>query len=359
MSAKQRKILKISIITILFFILISIGLVYFFFKEVIFREVGDGIVNLLPKREITFQISPSIKDESEESSIIEAVDNSKQAVVPIFTSESNSKLVGSAVLISAGGSVVTNNQVISNSTQKYFVALGEETYPISQINIDNSSSLVFAKISGSKFKFLNLGNSNDLKLGQKIISLSRSSDRQSKVSAGIISSFGEDIDTDINSGLIGSGGPILTSKGEFIGIAGVKESKGLRSVVAIPTNEIKELQAKYLAQNISSVLGTGIVASKSQKGFLGIGFFFKDLKEYINSGQPIGPVIDGVVSGSPADVAGMKVTDIIVSINGQDFNDENELTDFIKSQNPRQNLAIKIFRKDKLIDINAIVGEKN
>jgi serine protease Do len=359
MTAKQRKILKISIITILFIILITIGLVYFFFKEVLFREVGDSLANLLPKREITFQITPTIKNESEETSIIDAVDNSKQAVVSIFTSESNSKLVGSGVLISSEGSVVTNNQVISNSTQKYFVALGGETYPISQIYIDNSSSLVFAKISGSEFKFLNMGNSNDLKLGQKVISLSSSSDRQSKVSAGIISSFGEDIDTDINSGLIGSGGPILTSKGEFIGISQVKESKGLKSVVAIPTNKIKELQAKYLAQNISSVLGTGIVASKSQKGFLGIGFFFKDLKEYINSGQPIGPVIDGVVSGSPADVAGIKVTDIIVSINSQEFNDENELTDFIKSQNPGQNLAIKIFRKDKLIDINATIGEKN
>jgi len=98
---------------------------------------------------------------------------------------------------------------------------------------------------------------------------------------------------------------------------------------------------------------------KKTPGFLGIGFYFKNLKDYLSKGEPIGAVINGVVKNSPAFSSGLKVGDIIVAIDGNEFSDEQELTKFIQSKFSGEKVKIKLYSDKKLKDIEVILGEKN
>jgi len=102
---------------------------------------------------------------------------------------------------------------------------------------------------------------------------------------------------------------------------------------------------------------TGKIDKDSVPAFLGIGFVFRDLKEYLNKGLPIGPVITGVLKNSPADKAGLRVGDIIVSIDGTEFSDEYELSEFIKEKNPSDKVKIKVYRKNNTIELEATLVE--
>lgn len=99
--------------------------------------------------------------------------------------------------------------------------------------------------------------------------------------------------------------------------------------------------------------------NKKNSGYLGIGFYFKDLRNYLLKGEPIGAVINGIVNNSPADNAGLKVGDIIVAIDGTEFSDEVELTNFIKSKFEGDKVQIKIYSDKKLKDIEVVLGTKN
>ena len=256
--------------------------------------------------------------------------------------------------------IVTNSSVISNIDAKYVVILqNSQVYPVTEVNKDSETGLVFLKIDANELKPFYLPIQNEVKLGQKIIAIDSSVGLNNSISTGIISGTKKElkvnnlqlsnlIQTDIKFLESNLGGPIIDYTGQLVGVLIPKDNLTL----AISASEIKKALSRYFAQSVSSEI-------RKSPAYLGVGYFFKDLREYLNKGEPIGPVINGIVKDSPASEAGIQVGDIVVAIDGKEFGDEEELTQFIQSQVPGNKISIKIFRKGQFVDINVILAMKN
>ncbi len=362
MASKSQKILKISVIGLVLIFLFSIFGVFFLVKNSLTKGVGDVLSNFSPEEPTSDQSTLS-QPKSTTLEIDEAVSRVGDAVVAIDLKENhekgNRKSVGSGIVLDPGGLILTNINVISSLGSKYVVVLqNSNTFPVLETKKDLETGLVFLKIQAQDLKVFELSNQDEAKLGQKIIGIDNSLGLSNSISTGIISGIKKDIksntiqvsnliQTDLKTSQGSLGGPVIDYKGHLLGILFRPTAESLEMV--IPNEEIKKALGRYLAKSTQTE-GTA---------FLGIGYHFKNLKDYLNKGEPIGPVIDGIVKDSPASESGMEVGDIIVNIDGKEFGDEEELTQFIKNQKPGNKVEIKIFRKGNLIDVSVIFGQKN
>jgi serine protease Do len=359
-----KKYLKVFLIIILVVGLLSIfGLIYLF--RGVFTE-NNYLSNLFnSKKEVTQ--SPEIvsnKIINEENVVIEVVERVGDSVVSIsyledvFSEEGDP--IGSGVIVSTDGLIVTNKHVIEDEDGSYEVVLQDGTkHKVVEIIKDKSKDLALIKINASDLKPVNLGDSKSIKLGQKAIAVGNALGFSNTVSVGIVSGLARDVEVEgemfknliqtdaaINPG--NSGGALLNSNGDLVGVNTAKSSYAENIGFAIPVESVKDLVQKYQS---------GEIDKNSVPAFLGIGFVFRDLKDYLNKGLPIGPVITGVLRNSPADKAGIKVGDIIVSINDTEFSDEYELSQFIKEKNPGDKVKIRVYRKNNTIELEATLVE--
>lgn len=301
---------------------------------------------------------------SEESVVIDVVERVSQSVVSIsyfddlFQEEGVS--IGSGVVISPDGIIVTNKHVIEDEDATFEVVLQDGTrYKIEKIIRDKSKDLALLKINASNLKAVSFADTDKLKLGQKAIAVGNALGLNNTVSVGIVSGLSREVeiegemvrnliqtDAAINPG--NSGGALLNSNGDLLGINTAVSSYAENVGFAIPANNVVNLLEKYK---------NGDLDQNSVPAFLGVVFVFRDLKDYLNKGLPIGPVITAVLNNSPADRAGLKVGDIIVDIDGVEFSDEYKLSDFIKEKNPGDKIRIKVYRKNSIVELEAVLIE--
>lgn len=362
MGLKSAKLFKIYFIIFISVFLFSISVLFFVVKDSFSKRIGE-VLSVFSKKDetanskIEYQQAMSLE-------IDEILNQVSESVVSIDLKKENDKgnknSVGSGIIIDPNGLIVTNSSVISNVDSKYVVILqNSQVYPVIEIEKDSETGLVFLKINTTDLKPFNLPIQNEVKLGQKIIAIDSSVGLNNSISTGIISGINKDlkvnnlqlsnlIQTDINFFEGNLGGPITDYRGQLVGLLIRKDNLNL----AISASEIKKALSRYFARGVSSVI-------KEESAYLGVGYFFKDLKEYLSKGEPIGPVINGIVKDSPASEAGIQVGDIVVAIDGKEFGDEEELTQFINSQVPGNKISIKIFRKGRFEDIKLILAAKD
>jgi len=264
------------------------------------------------------------------------------------------------VIVDSDGLIVTNKHVIDDEFAEYEVVLQSgERYKVTETIKDKSKDLALLKVSANNLNFLDTSRLVNLKLGQKAIAIGNSIGLSNTVSVGIVSGLNREVeiegelvknliqtDAAINPG--NSGGALLSSSGDLLGINTARSSYAENIGFAIPAKVVNELITKYK---------TGEITKDSVPAFLGIGFTFRNLKDYVNRGLPIGPVITGVLKNSPADKAGLKTGDIIVSISDIEFGDEYELSEFIKEQNAGDRVNIKVYRKGEILELEAILAQ--
>ncbi len=285
---------------------------------------------------------------------------------------------GTGFIISADGLIATNRHVISsaNSSSSVTVTLSDGTElddikVVGSTNEGDSLDLAFLKIGDKKGKDLQpvkLGDSSKMKVGEKVVAIGNALGQfQNTVTTGIISGYGRDVrvsdssgynteqltnlfqtDAAINQG--NSGGPLVNSSGEVIGINTAAADTAENIGFAIPINDAKGL--------IDGVLKTG----KLERPYLGVRYvmltddiaytYNLDAKRgaYImrgNAGEP------AVVSGSPADKAGLKEKDIITKIDGEALDENNSLVSLISRHQVGETVELTILRdgKEKIIKV--------
>lgn len=356
------KHLKTIFISFLFIVFSGIVFSIYYFKDYIYSISNlSGIFNF---DEETKKDIVTTKVVSEENVVIDVVDKVSDSVVSVVYLEDvfsdSENPIGSGVVIDANGLIVTNKHVVEKEDVAYEVIFQDgKKYKVKDIIRDKAKDLALIKIDASNLTPVSLSDIKKIKLGQKAIAVGNSLGFSNTVSVGIVSGLSREVEIDgevtknliqtdaaINPG--NSGGALLNSNGDLVGINTARSEEGDNVGFAIPVNYIAELVEKY--QN-------GKIDRNSVPGFLGVGFVFKDLGEYLKIGVPIGPVITGVLKGSPADKAGLKVGDIIVSIDGTEFSDEVSLSQFIKEKNPGETISIKVYRKNNTLDLNATLIE--
>lgn len=272
---------------------------------------------------------------------------------------------GSGVIISPDGYIVTNNHVISDGEDgvapeiKVTLNEGKKTYTAKLVGRDPSTDIAVLKIDADKLPYLIYGNSDDLKLGQWVLAVGYPFTLEATVTAGIISAKGRSIginssqsnspvesfiqtDAAVNSG--NSGGPLINTNGQLVGINSAIYNPGTNTYAgysfAIPVNIVKKV--------VNDIIKFGDV----KRGYLGITYspdqqqnddYLK--RAGLQSGQ--GVYVMGAPTDGGAAKAGIKKGDIVTKLNEKPVSTGLEMSGQIASSQPGDKIKITYLRAGK------------
>ena len=272
---------------------------------------------------------------------------------------------GSGVVISPDGYVMTNFHVIENATEVMVTLPGGEEYEAEIIGTDFITDLALLKLRGRNFPYATLGDSDDLIIGEWAIALGNpfglfDISKQPTATAGIISAM--DMDFGFQSGKIykdmiqtdaainrgNSGGPLVNSLGEVIGIntfiyTASQFAEGSIGIgFAIPIN---------LAKDIAEELKVSGKVDRSFSTGLSVERLTEEVAEYLDVPIRQGVIVVEVEKSSNAQKAGVKVGDIITDVNGQKIRSSREILKIIKESDLRSGnkIKLKIYRDGKTL----------
>ncbi|MBC2714816.1 MAG: DegQ family serine endoprotease [Desulfobacteraceae bacterium] len=265
--------------------------------------------------------------------------------------------LGSGFIMDTDGYIVTNNHVIEGADEIQVKLKDGKEYPAEIIGKDASTDLALIKIKADHdLPVLNLGDSDKLEIGQWVLAIGSPFGLEHTVTAGIISAKGRVIgagpyddfiqtDASINPG--NSGGPLINMYGEVVGINTAIIAGGDGIGFAIPVNIAKEIFAQ-LKDN-----------GEVTRGWLGVAIqdLDQDLKDYY--GVEKGVLISEVFEDDPADKAGIKINDIILSINGKPVESSRDLTRLIAGLSVGSKAEIKVNRAGKIKKFKVIIGRRD
>jgi len=274
--------------------------------------------------------------------------------------------VGSGVIVSADGTILTNNHVVEGAEKITILMSDDKTHNARIVGLDAASDLAVLKIEATNLPFLNLGNSDNVRVGDVVLAIGNPLGIGQTVTAGIISAKGrrtglsdgsyEDFlqtDAPINRG--NSGGALVNINGELIGINSQILSSGgggggsIGIGFAIPSNMAKSVMEQLVANG------------KVRRGLLGVGIqdVTEDNKEFFNLKDTKGVLISEVKSGSAAEKAGLKRDDVVVAINGEAIEDRNVLRNKVAGTLPGTEIKVKIVRDGREQEIPVVLDELN
>ena len=284
---------------------------------------------------------------------------------------------GTGIIITASGLIITNRHVVPEGTTNVSVTLsdGTELKDVSVVGRSSQSSVLdvaFLKINNTQGKTLTpatIGDSSKVQVGDSVVAIGNALGQfQNTVTSGIISGYGRSVqassqgtgqdaenldnlfqtDAAINEG--NSGGPLVNLNGQVIGINTAIAGNAQNIGFAIPINDIKGL--------IDQVESTG----KLQQPWLGVYYipltndivqqYGLDVSKgaWIPSATIIGQ--NPIISGGPADKAGLKQGDVITKVDGQTIDQNNSLTSLISHDKVGQQVNLTVIRNDKTISVN-------
>lgn len=274
--------------------------------------------------------------------------------------------IGSGFVVSSDGLIITNKHVVADTYLTYKVSTSDgKSYDAKTISRDPNNDIAVIKIDATGLKPVQLGDSNNLQVGQFVIAIGTAlGEFRNTVTTGVVSGLGRGIDagdnfqgyverldnviqTDaaINPG--NSGGPLLDSSGKVIGI-NVAVAQGANNIAfSIPINTVKDALTAY-QQN----------GKFPAKAYIGVEYQMLNTQVALLNQVPQGAYVAGVVAGSPADKAGIVQGDIIFRIDGQAITDTNGgLAKVISGKKVGDIVSLSIWRDGAEKDISVTLTE--
>ena len=262
---------------------------------------------------------------------------------------------GSGVIISPDGYIVTNNHVIQKASKIQVTLNNNKNYMAEVIGSDPKTDIALLKIDAENLDYLPFGNSNNAKIGEWVLAVGNPFNLTSTVTAGIISAKSRDLGMDSNvSSFIqtdaavnpgNSGGALVNTRGELIGInTAITSQTGsyVGYAFAVPSNNARKI--------VEDILEFGDV----QQGILGIrGVQAANALNEMNSDISEGVYVDDVEEGSGAARAGIKPGDIIKQIDNVQIKKFSDLSGYIGSKRPDDVVEVTVVRdgKEKALDV--------
>lgn len=271
------------------------------------------------------------------------------------------RALGSGVIVSSDGYIVTNNHVIDGA-DKIVVTLPNSTkeYNATLVGTDPDSDLAVIRIDKQDLPFIKFANSSNVLVGDVVFAIGNPFGVGETVTQGIISALNKNgiginnyenflqTDTSINPG--NSGGALIDTRGALVGIntAIISRSGGNIGIgFAIPSEMVK------------SVVSQLIKDGKIERGYLGVGIqdVSNDLRDSYNGLE--GAVVISIEKDSPAKKAGLMVWDLITKVNGKKIKDSADLKNYIGTLKPNTEVTLKILRDKKEMTITLKLAERN
>ena len=260
--------------------------------------------------------------------------------------------LGSGVVVSADGYVLTNSHVIGNLRAEVKVTLADDQErPARIVGVDELTDLAVVKIDGTGFSALPWGDSDALRVAEWVVAVGNPFSFNQTVTVGVVSALRHDaqlpsaayrdfIQTDaaINPG--NSGGALVNSRGELVGINTLiySQTGGYQGIgFAVPSALARRIMTELVTNN-------GVVV-RGSIGNLTLRTLEPALAQRVGLGQARGVIVYNMYQNDPAYRAGIDVEDVIVKYNGQDVTDETQLSRLIAESKIGQSVKIELMRQ--------------
>ncbi len=334
-------------------------------------RINEDTVKMPSGETVTERI---IQVTSEESNIIEVVDENMPSIVSVAISEAifsptegvvnQSSNIGSGFIVDSNGLIITNQHVVSLVQSEYKVITADGTeYDVKKIIRDDINDIALLEIEATGLNAVDLGDSDTLVPGQTVIAFGTPlGEFAGSVTTGVISglersvttgsgsffqtvkTFEDVIQTDaaINPG--NSGGPLMNSVGEVIGINFATSAGADNISFALPINRVKARIDEYNKYG------------KFLRPYIGIEYQVISAVEarFIEGVEP-GAFVRAVIDGGPADIAGIKQGDIITKIDDAEVN--KSFAEMIQEYKIGDSVELEVLRDGEKITVEVTLGE--
>jgi serine protease Do len=269
--------------------------------------------------------------------------------------------LGSGVIVSSDGHILTNNHVVAKAQKLYVVIGDKKRYVAKVVGADPPTDVAVIKIDAANLPTAVLGDSDQVKVGQWFIAVGNPFQLLHTVTAGIISAKGrssvglatyEDFfqtDASINPG--NSGGALADLDGNVIGINTAIESPSGGNIgigFAIPINMAKQVMTTLLAKG------------KVLRGYMGLSLqsIDEELAKALKLSNTSGALVASVVAGGPADQGGIKQGDVIIALEGRPVTDRDELRNRVAQVPPGTTVKVSILRNGRESSASVVLGSQ-
>ena len=273
--------------------------------------------------------------------------------------------LGSGFIVSADGYVVTNNHVVAPDQRAQLKEVtvtlpdGQE-YPAEVVGTDPESDLAVLKISRAQpFPFVRFGDSQQARVGDWVIAIGNPFGLGGTVTSGIVSAvmrnttggFNRYIQTDASINRGNSGGPLFDMQGNVIGI---------NNAIFSPSGGNVGIGFAIPAETAAPIVDALIDGREIERGYLGVRIqpVSEDMAEALGIEKNRGEIIQMVVSGEPADKAGLQADDIVLTVNGEDVTRDQTLSFMVANIEPGKRAQLGILRGGERRMINVTVGKR-
>lgn len=319
-----------------------------------FSETGIGVAN---------KVKPSIVGITVEFSV-----NSI-----FYNSSGTAKASGSGIIISEDGYILTNNHIVSSTSESNnaFYEVGKANkvtvklynddteYEAQIIGTDSQTDLAVIKIDKTGLTPAELGDSDSVQVGEFAMAIGNPLGLDNSVTAGIVSAVNREVtdsdgnkylaiqtDAAINAG--NSGGALVNSQGQVIGVNTLKLSgEDVEGVgFAIPINSTKEIYEQLIQYN------------KVKRPYIGIGGIDLDEETAKKNNLVVGIYIKTIEDFSAAEKAGLRIGDVIIEADGQKITTMDELNEIKNSKSIGDTIKLKVYRNGNEKEVTVTLQEQ-
>jgi serine protease Do len=266
--------------------------------------------------------------------------------------------LGSGVIVSAEGHIVTNQHVVADVDEVTVRLSNGQEAPARVIGSDTATDIAVLKVTGVKVTPLAFGDSDQVKVGQRVIAVGNPFGFDETVTQGIISAKGRAMedsandffqtDAAINPG--NSGGPLVDLRGEIIGINA--------SIYGSDSGSWQGLGFAIPANTARRALEAIIKLGRVPHGYLGVMMPDQELAAHMGLGQIDGAYVNGVTPGSPAEKAGIRQGDIITSLGQHPVHSSSDLRSQVAGIDTGSKVAVGIQRGSENVTLTAEIVEQ-
>jgi serine protease Do len=269
--------------------------------------------------------------------------------------------LGSGFIISPDGYIVTNNHVIESASEIRVLFLDRTNVEAKLVGRDASTDVAVLKIEPrANMVATTWGNSDAIEPGAWTIAIGSPFGLGGTVTVGVLSARSRDIhagpnddflqtDASINQG--NSGGPLFNARGEVIGV---------NTAIFSPTGGNVGIGFAIPSKNAQAVVDQLIGKGRVERGWLGVRLqeLTSKIARALGLKSDSGAIVALVEPGSPAEMAGIRTSDVVTAFNGQPVNDARDLSRAVASQKPGQQVAMSVYRDGKAQDITTTIGQR-
>ncbi len=287
------------------------------------------------------------------------------------TQSTTAQASGSGIIISEDGYILTNNHIVSTSSEDSFYEVSEATkvtvtlfgdeteYEAQIIGTDEQTDLAVIKIDKTGLTKAEFADSDNIKVGEFAMAVGNPLGLESSITCGVVSAVNREVtdsdgktytliqtDAAINAG--NSGGALVNSQGQVIGINTLKlEGNGIEGMgFAIPINSTEDIASQLIQY------------SKVKRPYIGITGMDLDEETAKANNLVVGIYVKAIDDFSAAEKAGLKIGDVIIEADGKDITTMDELNEIKNSHQIGDEMTVKVNRNGEERDLTITLGEQ-